>query len=57
MIYDPLDFHLFGKTVDFLSCLIGDFVTQPSQPLPRILQLSNTRVSVLPDEEELLVAL
>jgi len=45
MINGPLNFHLFGGTVDFLSCLIGDFLRhphtsialQPSQPLPCIL--------------------
>jgi len=59
MIYGPLDFHLFGVTVDFLSCWFGDFLPrlasitlQPRQPLPRVLHLSYTRISVLPEEEK-----
>jgi hypothetical protein len=33
------------------------FYPQPSQPLPGILNFSNTRVSILPEGEEFLVML
>ncbi|NIO47821.1 MAG: hypothetical protein GTN73_00050 [Candidatus Aminicenantes bacterium] len=37
--------------------ILGDLTLQPSQPLPGILYLSNTRVSVFPEVEEFLVML
>ena len=32
---------------------LGDLILQPSQPLPRILNLRDTRVSVFPEVEEI----
>jgi hypothetical protein len=46
------------KTLRFISHLCCTLVSlQPSQPLPRILNLNKTRVSVFPDVEEFLVML
>jgi len=61
MTYAGYDFDLFVGTVDFLSCLFGDFLPhlasialQPSQHLPSI-HLSNIRIGVLPEFEEFLL--
>jgi hypothetical protein len=36
---------------------LGDLILQPSQPLLRILNFRNTRISVFPEVEEFLVML
>jgi len=52
----------FGKRILFLKEWLGKnyrklLTLQPSQPPPRIIHLSNTRVGVLPEVEEFLVVL
>jgi len=41
----------------YITQNIFSLFLQPSQPLPGILHLSNTRISVLPEGEEFLVML